>query len=108
MSENERKPEIRDGDPNQVRKITLSLLKDYLHRIETKDGEIICPVCKGTLWDIPVSKNDEDQPNLVTFPMPFNPGFGVWSFPVSCNNCGDMKFFEASKVLLNIKKYGGI
>lgn len=86
-------------DPNEIRDVTLKAFKNYLHDLESNFGEMICPTCTGSLWNIPVSPNDTSHPNVVTFPMPLNAGYGVWAFHVICDRCGQMRFFEAASTI---------
>lgn len=90
-------------DPNEIKDVTVHLFKEYLHTIEQQYGEMICPTCKGSLWNIPISPNDSEHPNVVTMPMPLNAGFGVWAFHIICDQCGNMRFFEAATTIDSLR-----
>lgn len=92
-------------DPNEIRGVTVEKFKVFFSKLEDKK-ELPCAVCGGTLWDIPCSPNDETHPNVITLPMPFSPGFGVWAFHIVCDGCGNMMFFEASKVVDALRETG--
>lgn len=93
-------------DPGEIAGVTFDLLKEYLEDLELISGEINCSECGKTSWNIFRSPLDKEKPNVVTFPMPFTPGYGIWSFPVACDSCGSMRFFEASTVLDELRKSG--
>ena len=102
--------ENKDGlnarrNPIEIRDVTIKKFNAYVSKLEEKK-DFSCSVCGGTLWDVPCSPNDEDHPNVITLPMPFNPGFGVWAFHIICAECGSMMFFEASKVVDGLRKAG--
>ena len=94
-------------DPIEIRDVSVDKFKSFFSKLEAKK-ELPCTVCEGTLWDIPCSPNDETHPNVITLPMPFSPGFGVWAFHIVCAECGSMMFFEASKVVDALRKSGDL
>ncbi len=98
----------RMGDPNLVKKITTKILMQYIHDIEARSGDIVCPVCHSTEWLVPTSKSDTEHPNVVTMPLPLQPGIGMWAFPVTCITCYNMLFFETSLVAKELAKNGKI
>ncbi|MDI9766784.1 MULTISPECIES: hypothetical protein [Pantoea] len=93
-------------DSSEITKITFDMIKYFFQEIEHKHGESECSFCHSTTWHIHKSPYDPSNPNVVTFPMPFSPGIGMWAFPIACADCGDMKFFEASKVYDFLKSKG--
>lgn len=94
-------------DSKEVTEITFDIFQSYLSDIEKEFGEIKCSECGSHLWNILRSPNNQNSPNVVTLPMPLSPGMGIWAFHISCNNCGSMRFFEASHVVEKINKKDG-
>ena len=107
--ETTKNPDPKVRDPFEITKISFELFKFYLDELEKEFGDITCNECGNQLWNIfraPVPEGAEEKPNVVTFPMPFSPGVGMWSFPISCSRCGSMRFFEASAVYDGLRKHG--
>ncbi|ELY2767160.1 hypothetical protein SMC44_002680 [Cronobacter malonaticus] len=97
-------PQVRD--PLEITKVTYELFKFFLDELERERGDITCAECGNQMWNIFRAPGTEEKPNVVTFPMPFSPGIGMWSFPISCSRCGSMRFFEASTVVDSLRKLG--
>lgn len=97
-----------DIDTAKVLKVTIPLLMEYIDVLEKRNGEITCPACRTSLWTISHSEMDNHKPAVVTYPLPFSHGRGMWAFPMICDSCGYIISFEATKVADNLEKKGKI
>lgn len=80
-----------------VRNMTISDFKSYLHSF-SKHPHLVCSVCSGTKWTIHSNPEDNDKPIIITLPIPFVEGVGVWCFFLMCSRCGKMNFINTNKV----------
>lgn len=86
--------------------VTMKIFMEYIDNIEKKNGDIKCPACSGTLWGISHSETDPSKPAILTTPLPFSKGRGMWAFPLICSSCGFVITFEASKVVSILEEQG--
>ncbi|HEI9850470.1 TPA: hypothetical protein SLN67_003533 [Serratia marcescens] len=83
--------------------VTHAELAEYFTSFEKKHGDLPCPLCKTSLWAMPPGNEDHFRPLLVTLPLPFSNGMGVWSYPIFCTNCGYTVLFNTNHVASKIK-----
>lgn len=83
--------------PEIVLNTTISDFKRYLNSFN-KYQHVACSVCSGTEWTINASPNDQNKPVIVTLPIPFVDGAGIWCFYLMCQSCGEMKLINTNKV----------
>jgi len=82
-----------------AKEITLSDLEDYVNNIVLKKNGMRCYVCGCDNWELGPDPGDNTKPVIVTALMPFVPNGGIWSFPLVCENCGNMLFINVNKLI---------
>ena len=76
---------------------------NYFLELESKHGEMVCPLCRGTMWGIPPRFDSAELPAIVTLPLPNSAGRGIWAYPLICSGCGFIATFSAFEVSKKIR-----
>jgi len=99
--------ETMEQEDNKRIELALSVSKadfvDYFTNFEAEFGELSCPLCKNTTWFISSRDEESALPTILTIPLPFSPGRGMWVFPLTCNKCGFVVTFDTNFVTSKIK-----
>ncbi|RXT99105.1 hypothetical protein B1F73_15155 [Pseudomonas syringae] len=77
-------------------KIPQDALLGYLDRM--RPGRA-CEFCKVGLYEVAPHPSSEGVAGIVATPVPDIQNIGAWFYVVTCNNCGDSRFFHVHKAL---------
>lgn len=94
----ERPAESADGEVIEARarklRVPRNALRDYLERM--RPGRR-CSFCeKGTYEAVPAPTGG--TAGLLSTPVPYIKGLGIWFYSASCDVCGDTRLFHANHV----------
>ncbi|MGF2440022.1 hypothetical protein [Enterobacter ludwigii] len=105
MDENKKDNVEKQDESNISRALSIRMEEfgDYFLSKENKHGEMVCPLCRGTVWGIPPRFDAIEHPALVTYPLPNSSGRGIWAYPLICSGCGFIATFSAFDVSKKIR-----
>ncbi|WP_312740489.1 hypothetical protein [Cedecea neteri] len=83
--------------------ITKKDLAGYVTQYEEKHGDMICPLCRTSLWGIPPRPDNPEFAAIITLPLPNTSGRGIWAYPLVCVECGYVASFATNHVSSKIR-----
>ncbi|MCE1009311.1 hypothetical protein [Pseudomonas monteilii] len=75
-------------------KIPRNALRDFMERL--RPGRQ-CEFCKQGVYEAAPAP-EGGTAGILSTPVPYIKGLGVWFYSATCNTCGDTRFFHANKV----------
>lgn len=90
------------------RKITLKMLQDHLSDCGFSDEKIVCAACGHHEFMLPIGevRDNEKYPCVVTMPIPFRSGKGIWSFIAICDKCSNTLFYNVMVITTRLQAKG--
>ncbi|EGT4508917.1 hypothetical protein SM080_000719 [Cronobacter sakazakii] len=101
--------EIKNNDIRDLsRSVTISMLQDHLAECGFEDDKIVCASCGHHEFVLPVGdeRDGEKYPCIVTMPIPFRAGKGIWSFISICGKCSNTLFYNVMTITAKLKEKG--
>ncbi|ELI9009172.1 TPA: hypothetical protein ACNVSH_001566 [Klebsiella aerogenes] len=83
--------------------VTSKELSDYVGEYEAKHGDMVCPLCRSTVWAITGRRDSSEHAAILTVPIPLEAGRGMWVYPVICVECGYVATFSTNHVSAKIR-----
>ncbi|AYN25740.1 hypothetical protein D8682_01310 [Buttiauxella sp. 3AFRM03] len=101
--ESDKDKDVDDINSTRSMSVTREDFVEFFTKYEKKHGDLVCPLCQSSVWGLPSREDSPEHLAIVTLPIPFSPGRGMWAYPIICKECGYIVTFAANKVSAVIK-----
>lgn len=90
------------------RQINVEMFKEFLDDCGFHDEKIVCTACGNHDFAIPLGDNIDGvaYPVVVTMPIPYKAGKGVWNFIAICDRCANTLFFNVMYITKRLRDKG--
>lgn len=75
-------------------KVPRNAVRDFLERLSPGRK---CGFCEHGIYEVAPAPTGGTA-GILSSPVPYLKGLGVWFYTATCNACGDTRFFHANKV----------
>jgi len=83
--------------------ITRHEFAKFFEDFESRCGELVCPMCRTSMWLVPSREDNPELMAILTLPLPLSSGRGMWVYPVFCKECGYLSNFASNHVAAKIR-----